>query len=165
MRSGLRPFVTARPPSPSSSDSSDTELDIRKPRWPSRLANTALQVKTKTNVDDAHTMSITGSTKPIKFDTFALTPKTHKTTHGILTILPTGSLLVDFRESQRRQKRKGTEVLLISPDGRKVRREEFATHRHLNIFLVDRSVRCSTSQYSVLLNSSKAFVRLGGPAH
>lgn len=50
-------------------------------------------------------------------NTAYLVPRTHKLTHGNVTILPSKCLLVDFRESERRKGRKGDEVLLISPDG------------------------------------------------
>ncbi|KAH9936352.1 uncharacterized protein B0H18DRAFT_1113755 [Fomitopsis serialis] len=46
-----------------------------------------------------------------------LSPQTHKVAHGQLVILPSKSLLVDFREGDRRRGKKGNEVLLISPDG------------------------------------------------
>ena len=54
-------------------------------------------------------------------NTFYLTPQTHKVSKGQITILPSMSLLVDFREGERRSGRKGVEVLCVSPEGRKVR--------------------------------------------
>lgn len=62
-----------------------------------------------------------GSTRPIAFNTALLVPKTHKTTHGTLTILPSGSILVDFRESQRKVRQRGNEVMIINGNGDKVR--------------------------------------------
>ena len=50
-------------------------------------------------------------------NTSHLTPQTHKVSNGSLTVLPSRSLLVDFREGERRKGRKGHEVMLISPDG------------------------------------------------
>lgn len=55
---------------------------------------------------------------PLK--TNLLKPKTHKVTQGQVIILPSRSLLVDFREGERRKGRKGDEVLVISPDGEQV---------------------------------------------
>ncbi|KZT73741.1 hypothetical protein DAEQUDRAFT_807948 [Daedalea quercina L-15889] len=46
-----------------------------------------------------------------------LSPQTHKVAHGQLVILPSKSLLVDFREGDRRRGKRGNEVLLISPGG------------------------------------------------
>ena len=51
-----------------------------------------------------------------------LNARAHKTVHGLITILPSRSLLVDFRECQRRNGEKGDQVLLIDPDGGKVSR-------------------------------------------
>ncbi|KAI0332323.1 kinase-like protein [Cubamyces sp. BRFM 1775] len=45
---------------------------------------------------------------------------THKISRGQLVILPSRSLLVDFREGERRKGGKGKEVLVISPDGRTI---------------------------------------------
>ncbi|KAI0320204.1 hypothetical protein OF83DRAFT_1106368 [Amylostereum chailletii] len=47
-------------------------------------------------------------------------PKTHKTSLGQVIILPSHSTLVDYREGERRKGRKGDEIMLVSPDGRKV---------------------------------------------
>ncbi|KAG5638163.1 hypothetical protein H0H81_001459 [Sphagnurus paluster] len=42
------------------------------------------------------------------------------TTYGQVTILPSHSLLVDFRESQRRKGLKGDQVFVVDPDGAKI---------------------------------------------
>ena len=55
-----------------------------------------------------------------RLTTAYLTPQTHKVSKGQLTILPSMSLLIDFREGQRRNGHKGVEVLCISPDGLQV---------------------------------------------
>jgi hypothetical protein len=44
----------------------------------------------------------------------------HKTVHGQVTILPSRSLLVDFREGERRRGKKGDQVFVADPDGAKV---------------------------------------------
>ncbi|KAH9080478.1 hypothetical protein EDB83DRAFT_2513462 [Lactarius deliciosus] len=49
--------------------------------------------------------------------TSLLSPKTHKLAHGQLVILPSRSVLVDFREGERRKGRKGDEVMVVSPIG------------------------------------------------
>ena len=52
--------------------------------------------------------------------TSLLPPKTHKLACGQLAILPSRSVLVDFREGERRKGRKGEEVLVVSPNGDQV---------------------------------------------
>ena len=54
---------------------------------------------------------------PEAISTAYLSPQTHKVAHGQLVVLPSKSLLVDFREGERRRGKQGNEVLLISPDG------------------------------------------------
>ncbi|KAF7792613.1 hypothetical protein EIP86_003710 [Pleurotus ostreatoroseus] len=61
-----------------------------------------------------------GTTRPVAFNTNYLVPQTHKVIKGQLTVLPSLSLLVDFREGERRKGRRGGEVLLVSPDGTEV---------------------------------------------
>jgi len=53
--------------------------------------------------------------------TSLLPPKTHKLAGGQLAILPSRSILVDFREGERRKGRKGEEVMVVSPNGDLVR--------------------------------------------
>ena len=52
--------------------------------------------------------------------TSLLPPKTHKLACGQLAILPSSSVLVDFREGERRSGRKGDEVMVVSPNGDQV---------------------------------------------
>jgi hypothetical protein len=49
-----------------------------------------------------------------------LSPKTHKLAGGQLAILPSRSVLVDFREGERRKGRKGEEAIVVSPNGDQV---------------------------------------------
>ena len=49
--------------------------------------------------------------------TSLLPPKTHKLACGQLAILPSRSVLVDFREGERRRGKKGEEVMVVSPNG------------------------------------------------
>lgn len=58
---------------------------------------------------------LTGQLTPLTTD--YLTPQTQKVLKGQVTVLPSKSLLVDLREGERRERRKGNEVLVISPDG------------------------------------------------
>lgn len=58
-----------------------------------------------------------GTTHPSPFTTRLLKPQTHKSVYGQLTILPSRSLLVDFREGERRRGKKGDYVFVIDPDG------------------------------------------------
>ncbi len=61
-----------------------------------------------------------GTTRPIAFTTSVLNQRSHKTAHGQVTVLPSSSLLVDFREGERRRGKAGDEVLIISPEGAQV---------------------------------------------
>ncbi|KAK0188021.1 hypothetical protein F5146DRAFT_1141479 [Armillaria mellea] len=62
-----------------------------------------------------------GTTRPIAFTTSVLNQRSHKTVHGQVTILPSRSLLVDFREGERRRGKAGDEVLIISPEGAQIK--------------------------------------------
>jgi hypothetical protein len=62
-----------------------------------------------------------GTTRPVPFSSILLPPRNHKTLHGQVTVLPSHSLLVDFRESERKRGKKGDEVLVIDPAGIQVR--------------------------------------------
>lgn len=55
-------------------------------------------------------------------NTHRLKPQTHKVSRGQLVVLPSRSLLVDFREGERRKGGKGREVMVISGDGGTVSR-------------------------------------------
>lgn len=61
-----------------------------------------------------------GTTRPIAFDTNLLSAATHKLAGGSITVLPSLSVLADFREKQRRNGFKGDYVLLIDSTGNKV---------------------------------------------
>lgn len=63
---------------------------------------------------------VVGSARPRIFSTANLGAKTHKVTQGQVVVLPSKSLLIDFREGERRKGRKGAEVLLISSEGQTV---------------------------------------------
>lgn len=58
-----------------------------------------------------------GTSRPLHFNTSLLNPKTHKSANGQITILPSRSLLIDFRENERRRGSKGDDVLLIDSTG------------------------------------------------
>ena len=60
--------------------------------------------------------------RPKPFNASFIPPQTHKVARGQLVVLPSRTLLVDFREGERRQGRQGVEVLTVSPDGGEVRR-------------------------------------------
>ena len=60
-----------------------------------------------------------GSTRE-PLSTSLLPPKNHKLAGGQLAILPSRSVLVDFREGERRKGRKGEEVMVVSPNGDQV---------------------------------------------
>ncbi|PBK97648.1 hypothetical protein ARMGADRAFT_647056 [Armillaria gallica] len=62
-----------------------------------------------------------GTTRPIAFTTSVLNQRSHKTAHGQVTVLPSRSLLVDFREGERRRGKAGDEVLIISPEGAQIK--------------------------------------------
>ena len=58
-----------------------------------------------------------GTSRPLRFNTFLLNPKTHKSANGQITIFPSRSLLIDFRENERRRGMKGDDVLLVDSTG------------------------------------------------
>ena len=84
-----------------------------------------LAMKSFKNPNKNHNIPI-GTTRPLPINTLLLGPKTHKLANGNLTILPSHSLLVDFRENRRRRGLRGDEVLLISPTGTSVSLSDFS---------------------------------------
>ncbi|KAL1748031.1 hypothetical protein HDZ31DRAFT_60728 [Schizophyllum fasciatum] len=62
-----------------------------------------------------------GTVRPTPLTTLLMAPKSHKALHGQVTVLPSRSLLVDFREAERRRGAKGTTVLEVSPDGERIK--------------------------------------------
>ncbi|KAK1227367.1 hypothetical protein PQX77_009631 [Marasmius sp. AFHP31] len=68
-----------------------------------------------------------GTSRPTPFTTHLLSPRVHKTVNGQITILPSRSVVVDFREGERRRGRggrgkgKGGEVMVVSEMGREVK--------------------------------------------
>ncbi|TFK52510.1 kinase-like protein [Heliocybe sulcata] len=69
----------------------------------------------------ARGLAPTGAARPIAFTTALLQPQTHKLPSGQLTILPqTHSLMIDFRERERRKGRRGDRVLVVSADGQMI---------------------------------------------
>ncbi|KAH9950661.1 kinase-like domain-containing protein [Amylocystis lapponica] len=54
---------------------------------------------------------------PTIFTSSYLNPQTHKVSQGQLVVLPSQSILVDFREGERRKGRKGDKVIVVSPNG------------------------------------------------
>ncbi|KAF7314181.1 Protein kinase domain-containing protein [Mycena kentingensis (nom. inval.)] len=90
--------------------------------FPSRISrpdNSASSIASPVKSSARSTLPV-GTTRPVAFTTTLLHPETHKTVHGQITILPSKSLLVDFREAERRRGQKGAEVLLLDPQGRKI---------------------------------------------
>ncbi|KAK7048305.1 hypothetical protein R3P38DRAFT_2868556 [Favolaschia claudopus] len=61
-----------------------------------------------------------GTTRPLPITTSLLSPEVHKTVNGQITILQSHSLLVDFREGERRRGRQGTEVFVVNPQGTEI---------------------------------------------
>ncbi|KIY71560.1 hypothetical protein CYLTODRAFT_441216 [Cylindrobasidium torrendii FP15055 ss-10] len=74
--------------------------------------NDAVLQKLPTVVSGAPILPI-GTPRPVAFDTNGLPPRTHKTVQGQLTILPSSSLLVDFREGERRRGNSGDQVFIV----------------------------------------------------
>ncbi|KAF9049660.1 hypothetical protein BDZ89DRAFT_1126603 [Hymenopellis radicata] len=58
-----------------------------------------------------------GTVRPTPLTTSLLNPRSHKTVQGHVTVLPSRSLLVDFREGERRRGNPGDHVFIVSPDG------------------------------------------------
>jgi hypothetical protein len=67
-----------------------------------------------------HDPGLCGESTREPLSTSLLPPKTHKLAGGQLVILPSRSVLVDFREGERRKGRKGDEVMVVSPNGDQV---------------------------------------------
>ncbi len=67
-----------------------------------------------------HDPVLCGESTREPLSTSLLSPKTHKLAGGQLAILPSRSVLVDFREGERRKGRKGEEVMVVSPNGDQV---------------------------------------------
>ncbi|KAJ4482254.1 hypothetical protein J3R30DRAFT_3286150, partial [Lentinula aciculospora] len=61
-----------------------------------------------------------GTSRPCAFNTSLLSAEVHKTVIGQITILPSRSLLVDFREGERRKGNPGTEVFIVSSGGNEI---------------------------------------------
>ncbi|KAI0269898.1 hypothetical protein BC834DRAFT_863823 [Gloeopeniophorella convolvens] len=61
--------------------------------------------------------SLSKSPTPDPLSTSLLTPRTHKVSYGQVVILPSRSVLIDFREGERRKGSKGDEVLVVSANG------------------------------------------------
>jgi hypothetical protein len=57
-----------------------------------------------------------GTERPRPIDLTSMRSQSHKSMHGSITVLPSRSLLIDFREGERRRGHKGDEVLLVSED-------------------------------------------------
>jgi hypothetical protein len=66
--------------------------------------------------------SCAGPSTRESLSTSLLPPATHKLACGQLAILPSRSVLVDFREGERRKGKKGDEVMVVSPNGDQVSR-------------------------------------------
>lgn len=64
-----------------------------------------------------HDPGLCGESTREPLSTSLLAPKTHKLAGGQLAILPSRSVLVDFREGERRKGKKGEEVMVVSPNG------------------------------------------------
>jgi hypothetical protein len=67
-----------------------------------------------------HDSGLCGESTRESLSTSLLPSKTHKLAGGQLAILPSRSVLVDFREGERRKGRKGEEVMVVSPNGDQV---------------------------------------------
>jgi hypothetical protein len=68
----------------------------------------------------SHDPDLCGQSTRELMSTSLLPPKTHKLAGGQLAILPSRSVLVDFREGERRKGKKGEEVMVVSPNGDQV---------------------------------------------
>ncbi|KIK69646.1 hypothetical protein GYMLUDRAFT_79751 [Collybiopsis luxurians FD-317 M1] len=62
-----------------------------------------------------------GTSRPLPLNTALLSARVHKTVNGQITVLPSRSLLVDFREGERRRGKPGIEVFVVSPEGEEVK--------------------------------------------
>jgi hypothetical protein len=62
-----------------------------------------------------------GTTRPRRLASAPLKPQTHHVSHGLLRILPSLELLVDFRAGERLRGKRADAVLVVSADGTAVR--------------------------------------------
>ncbi|KAJ8072322.1 hypothetical protein PM082_015881 [Marasmius tenuissimus] len=77
--------------------------------------------ETQSDSESDTTILPIGTVRPTAFSTTLLSPRVHKTVNGQITILPSRSALVDFREGERRRGRRGVEVFVVSPTGHEVK--------------------------------------------
>ncbi|KAL0060187.1 hypothetical protein AAF712_013034 [Marasmius tenuissimus] len=87
-----------------------------------KLESTSDETQSVTTQDSESDTTILpiGTVRPTAFSTTLLSPRVHKTVNGQITILPSRSALVDFREGERRRGRRGVEVFVVSPTGHEV---------------------------------------------
>jgi hypothetical protein len=96
-----------------------------------------------------------GTVQPTPFTTHLLKAQTYKSAHGQITVLPSRSLLVDFREGERRRGKKGNEVFIVDPTGMGVSSViGLSPLRLLNCFDSGKSIQCTAPQHSMLLERS-----------
>lgn len=91
-------------------------LDIQKTKKVGQTKRIVSEEGTISKPDQPETIPM-GTTRPVPFNTNLLSAATHKLTGGCITVLPSLSVLVDFREHQRRNGSKGDYILLINPKG------------------------------------------------
>ncbi|KAI0769454.1 kinase-like domain-containing protein [Trametes elegans] len=113
-----RPVLYSRhteAPKPRILSQATTTTAVSHPRSPTRAASAGEKKQSRLGYAAA-----AGNLDRPLLSTCRLKPQTHKVARGQLVILPSRSLLVDFREGERRRGGKGREVMVISPDGRTI---------------------------------------------
>ena len=102
---------------------SSEALSTQRLHVPDRVAGSSVDRVTSREFLTTETRFLPSLSKPSDrepLSTSLLSPKTHKLAHGQLVILPSRSVLVDFREGERKKGRKGDEVMVVSPVGDQV---------------------------------------------
>ncbi|KAF9077553.1 kinase-like domain-containing protein [Rhodocollybia butyracea] len=108
------------------SDSESTEHEVDKLTDPGR--NYRGLEEQRSDSESSTTQIPIGTTRPLPLNTSLLSARVHKTVNGQITILPSRSLLVDFREGERRRGKPGTEVFVVNHEGNEV--EIYAAPHH-----------------------------------
>jgi hypothetical protein len=106
----LPPLAPLSPPQEPVSVKKKNKTDQSRPKLKRGISRQGI-------IPELHQPLPMGTTRPVAFNTRLLNAATHKLTGGSITVLPSLSVLVDFRENQRRSGSKGDYVLLIDSIG------------------------------------------------
>ena len=152
--------VTTFPTSRRATFSSLTKNNVDEPSHTTQKASPDANAKQMHQNDKAQS-SIVGNTRPIAISTTDLKPRTHKTITGQITILPSHSLLIDFREGERRKGQTGDQVLVVSHGGSHVREDILRTLCFRIHNEADRCILSASPERSSMPGGARVFLFLG----